>query len=220
MNAGHAADPKRFMPGLTSRRGFIGGLTSGLLAPGLAATRGDAADVKRKRRKKRKKTSEKPRTRRDATCLALGETGTAFGVAEGDRRFAQTFTALASGPLVRAELLIVRNTDTAGDYILHLGAVDAFGTPTNEVLAWTSVASNGVPDGTSTVSFTFANPFSVRAGTRYALIVTQPGSGFLRWQGHLGDTCPGRAFVSPDQTAPFAAGGNQFDLDFTIFVRS
>lgn len=220
-----------------SRRGLFMGLLGGLLAAtplGFVASEATARkNKKRKRKKKRKDTPEPtpeptptptpepgPEIRVDATCPGPGEVESSFGGTGGDFRFAQTFTALTSGSLVRADLQIVKTAETFGEYILHLGSVDAFGVPTNEVLALATAASSGLPEGRSTVPFIFTKPFSVEAGTRYALILTQPGSQFLRWQGHGGDICPGRAFFSLDQTAPFSGPENRLELEFSTFVRS
>jgi hypothetical protein len=133
---------------------------------------------------------------------------------------AQTFVALASGALVSAQLPLVKQPGTAGEYLLRLGPVDGSGLPTNDVLAETSVSNLSVPTGSSTVTFTFANPAAVAAGTQYALILTRPGSTHLQWDGHLGDTCAGRGFVSTDQAAPFAEEIEGLDLIFTTFVSA
>jgi hypothetical protein len=77
-----------------------------------------------------------------------------------------------------------------------------------------------VPDGPSTLSFAFANPATVVAGVRYALVLSRSGSGSLGWDGRNGDTCPGQAFISDDQTAPFDTSVGEVDLHFTAFVQS
>jgi hypothetical protein len=218
MNPDHIALLRQSMSGLASRRGILGGLASVLAATGLTSITADGLEARKKGKTKKKRKARKPKVRADARCSGVSDAG--FGVGDGDIRLAQAFTARTSGPLVRADLAIAQSVQSTGDYILHLGAVDAFGVPTNEILAATSVPSLDVPDGLSTLSFSFARPFSVVAGTQYALVLTQPGSDFLRWNGQNGDLCPGRAFVSIDQSAPFESSGNQIDLIFTTFVRS
>jgi hypothetical protein len=131
---------------------------------------------------------------------------------------AQTFTALSSGVLVRAELPLIKLLGTDGEYILRLSSVDDSGIPTNEVLAASAVSNLSVPDGPSIVSFAFASPPLVVADVEYALVLTRPGSTHLQWEGDFDVSCPGGAFVSTDQTAPFVAPGTRVDLLFTTLV--
>ena len=126
--------------------------------------------------------------------------------------------AIASGLLVKAQLLIDKDAGTIGDYILRLSTVNG-GVPTNNVLAVAVVSGPSVADEESTVTFTFATPFSVVAGTRYALVLTRPGSPHLQWAGHNDDSCSGQAFVSQNQTEPFLDAAT-FDCIFTVFVSS
>jgi hypothetical protein len=127
-----------------SRPGFVAALASALLGVGTFALRYDESPSKAKRknqkRRKRKKQPTQPPLPPSsgpvlctaAACLGsftigLGGTGTG--------RVAQTFVAVASGPLVRADIPIRKNPGSVGDYFLQLGVVNAFGVPTNEVLA-------------------------------------------------------------------------------------
>jgi hypothetical protein len=215
----------RSMAGLASRRGIIASLASGLVATGFHAFNVDDAEAKKKGKRKNKKRKNKKNdravTRADATCSVVETTG--FEV-NPNQRLAQTFTAGANGPLVRAELLIAKSQGSVGDYFLQLGTVDPFGLPTNEVSASTSVENSNVPDGESTVIFTFPTPFPVVEGTRYALVLTRTGPDLFSWRGTGDDPCAGQAFTSPDLTAPFVPFGSSatFDRDFvfTTFVRS
>jgi len=227
MDMAHLAALLRSFSAAASRRGVLTALAGGLLAPLPLARDVAETDAKKnhkpgKKRKTRKKDKPSPPppspvTRADATCAAQTNE---FFIADGNTRFAQTFTALTSGPLVSAQLQLNKDVGSAGDYILQISVVDNFGVPTNEVLAKTSVANVTVPNGTSTVTFPFASPFSVVAGTQYALVLTRPGSVNVSWHGLGGDACPGGAFKSPNQTAPFAAISAESDLLFTTFVRS
>jgi hypothetical protein len=135
----------------------------------------------------------------------------------GNARLAQTFTALGSGPLVRADLLIVRQLGEDGDYVLRLSPLDGAGVPTNTV-AETAVADATVPLGASIVSFFFATPFSVVAGTEYAVVLTRPEGIRFEWRFNSGDACPGTSFVSLDQTGQFSALTG--DFIFTTFVSA
>jgi hypothetical protein len=230
MDLVHAAALLRSLGRTTSRRSVLAVLISGLIAAGLYAPEADETEAKKhgKRQKKRKrKKKDKPSptslpppgavTRADATCP--DPTG-AFLITDGDERIAQTFTAIGNGALVRAELVIFKVQGTFGDYILHLGAVDAFGVPSNEVLAESVVANARVPANESTLTFSFANPATVATGTQYALVLTRPGSSQLEWLGSFGDPCFGRAFISPNQTTAFEADNTGLDLGFTTFVSS
>jgi hypothetical protein len=156
-------------------------------------------------------------TRVDASCVA--PTGSVILV-DGNARIAQTFTALTSGLLVSAHLELEKDAGTAGDYILQLAPVDNFGTPTNDVLARTTVANLTVPTGASTVIFDFASPFAVVAGTQYALVLTRPAAVNNFWHVLTEDPCLGGAFTSPNQTAPFTRNNANADLVFTTFVQS
>lgn len=220
MDSAHIENLLRSLRTAISRRGLFAGLTGGVLATGPLGLVSDDSEAKKKGKRKKKRKNNKPKTRPDATCLGAAKDEGLVGLGDGNNRIAQTFTALTSGSLVRADLRVRKAESSAGDYIVQLGTVDSFGTPTNEVLAVASVPSGEVPDGDSTVPFSFSQPVSVVAGTQYALILTQPGSAFLGWTGHFGDPCAGRRFVSLNQSSPFQAGDNEFDLEFTTFVRS
>jgi hypothetical protein len=170
---------------------------------------------RKKRRRRRKKAQAGPATKADAACTAAGNGSSA----NGNARYAQTFTALTSGPLVRAEMRIGKAEGTVGDYILRLSAVHASGVPTNTVLATALVPNNAVPVGVGMVSFTFPTPYSVVAGVRYALVVTRPGATSLQVSGKHTDTCAGGAFFSNDQDDPFAESVLA-DISFATYLSS
>lgn len=203
----------RSLTGTSSRRGLLYGASATALA--LAITRLPIDVEAKKKHKKHKK--KKKRTRADATCP--GPSDDALAIAAVNGRLAQTFTAIASGPLLRAELRITEPALTLGDYLLRLSSVDGAGVPTNIVLAETPALDVDVPNGQSTVSFAFASPFSIKAGTKYALVLTRPGSDQLVWAGHGSNSCTGTSFISDSQGGPFVAAGN-IDLIFTTFVKS
>jgi hypothetical protein len=216
------ADPstalRHSLDSAASRRGLFTGFATGMLVAdpeGIGAKR-KRKQKKRERRKKRK--NQKPTTRVDASCS--GPASISFKRESGTARFAQTFTAIASGLLIKAELDLVKNTDSDGDYHLRLSPVDGEGFPSNDVLAESVVANADVPVGFRTVSFAFADPPPVAAGQVYALVLTRPG-GQLQWDGNLNNPCAGRAFVSEDQTASFTEV-DVADSDFiiTTFIRS
>jgi hypothetical protein len=70
----------------------------------------------------------------------------------------------------------VKQLGKDGDYVLRLSPLDGSGVPTNTVLVETAAADATVPLGESMVSFSFAAPFFVAAGTQYALVLTQRGA--------------------------------------------
>jgi hypothetical protein len=82
------------------------------------------------------------------------------------------------------------------------------------------VADNLVLDIFATLTFGFPNPATVVAGTQYALVLTRPGSDQLEAIGTFDNPCAGRAFSSPNQTAPFVEDDEGFDMTFTTFVAS
>jgi hypothetical protein len=151
----------------------------------------------------------------DATCSQApnGTSGT-----DGDSRLAHTFTAIGSGPLVRADLLLDKREGSNGDYVLRLSPVDGAEVPTNTVLAETSVANANVPVGESTVSFSFAAPFSIVSGTPYAVVLTRPGDDSFGWRFRNENPCAGRSFISTSQTGPFTTDND--DFIFATFVSS
>ncbi|MFN8662936.1 MAG: hypothetical protein U0075_13665 [Thermomicrobiales bacterium] len=203
----------------SSRRGLLTGLAATLLSAGFHDV---AAKRKRKRKHKGRKRPDRPQDlpliRADAQCT--GANGAAV-TSSPDGRIAQTFTALQSGELVRAELLFVTPSNAPGDYVLHLAPVDAFGFPTNGVLATATLPGAPSPDGLPTLeTFAFPQPATVVAGTAYALVLSRPEVGIVGWFGRTDNGCAGRAFISDNRTAPFAGAGQNVDLVFTTFVRA
>lgn len=206
----------------TSRRGMLTILSSGLLATGFftpLADEGDARGRRRKRkrrnnRSKNKNRKQPPVVREDARCV--GNSDVDFGVVENGRE-AQTFTALASGELVRAELTIAKFEDALDDWVLRISPTNTDGTPTDIVLAETVVPDTSVPLGPSTpVMFDFSRPRAVVAGVTYALVLTR--GEFFFWAGRDGDPCQGKGFASSNQTAPFDL--MSVDHVFRTFVSS
>lgn len=220
----HSTPMTTLLRSFSSRRGiltlFVG--LFGAMAPHLH-NQDVGARKKGKRKKKRKHKNnkdKKPKTRVDAVCSRGGGRGGILVLNAETSRIAQTFTAGGSGSLVRAELLIDKEAQTFGDYVVQLGTVDDFGVPTDEVLASTSVGNPAVPDGESTVTFTFAKPASVTAGVQYALILARPGTTKFSWSGSRGDPCAGRAFTSGDVGEPFRSVDSELDLTYATFIRS
>ena len=214
MNAPRLDSLVRSLGETPSRRGLLGGLSATALA--LAVTR-LPIDAEANKAKKHKKKKNKHQLKVDAVCS--GPSNDAFGFGGVNWRMAQTFTAIESGPLVRAELLLSEPAGSLGDYVLRLAPVDGAGVPTNGILAETSLADINVPNGQSTVRFSFAAPASVVAGTSYALVLARPGSDKLVWLGQTGNNCTGTAYFSDVLNRPFVVLGN-IDFIFRTFITS
>lgn len=212
---------RRSLPAAASRRDMLKTSVGGLLAAGpLARLSADSEARKRgkRRKKKRRNKRDKPKTRVDATCPAPNVTKLA--PSSGDIRLAQTFTAQRSGQLVRADLALFGDGAAEPDFIVRLAAVDATGTPTNDVLAEAVIPGADVAAEGSTVSATFANPALLAAGSEYALVLARPGSGFFSWQNRGDNACAGRAFFSLNLSEAFQPANGQADHIFTTFARS
>jgi hypothetical protein len=148
----------------------------------------------------------------DANCP--GPTVTEVGIGP-DERDAQTFTAQRTGSLVRGETEIT-NPGGVADWVMQVVATDGSGTPTNTVLASTTIASASVPGGDSRIVGLFASPASIAAGQQYGLLITRPGSSFTL-RDRDGDPCPGQEFFS-QFGGPFMADLG-FDFVFAVFVK-
>ena len=210
--------PREALAPFASRRHAVTLAVAGLLAVVRPGPQEDATAKKRKHRRKRRKHRNDPQsTPRLAASCSIAETLN-FGLV-APQRLAQTFTAAASGNLIRAELAIEKEADSLGDYFLHLAPVDNFGVPTNDVLAVAPVTNQAVPAGTSTVSFSFPSPAALTAGVQFALVLNRSGTDLMGWRGVTGDQCGGLSFKSANQTAPFTSFGEGLDLIFRAFVR-
>jgi hypothetical protein len=138
-----------------------------------------------------------------------------------DQRLAQTFTAIRTGSVVRAQAWI--NKVTAGaNFELQILATDATGKPVNGILGSATIPDATVPliaSGTTRVAGTFSSPAGVVAGQQYALVVSRPGGTEFLVAERSGNPCPGREFTSSSQTNPFVAEDITFDAVFQVFVE-
>lgn len=217
----HVAAMRRSLTSGFSRRGLLASLIATVTAVNagdLAAKRKGKRKGKRKKRNKQDRPQDIPQTRADAQC-ALQDGSGVPSVPNG--RIAQAFTAIQSGDLVRADLELSDSIGLLGDYILHLAPVDAFGFPTNAVLASASLPGEQVPNGViSVATFTFVQPAKVVAGTQYALVLSRPEVGIEAWVGRNDNACTGRTFTSDGLASPFVGFAQNIDLIFATFVRS
>jgi hypothetical protein len=148
----------------------------------------------------------------DANCP--GPPNTSVDPDPGDRDV-QTFTAQRTGSLVRGETEISKLGGTA-DWVMQIVTTDGSGTPTDNVLASTTIANASVPDGDSRIVGLFASPASVVAGQQLGLLIARPGESYtLRDQSD--GPCPGQEFFSASG-GPFMAEPI-FDFVFAVFVK-
>ena len=151
----------------------------------------------------------------DANCPGPETIAFPSGV---DHRWAETFTALNTGSLVRGETEIAK-TGAAGDFVMQILATDSAGDPTNNVLASTTIPDSTVPTGSSRIAGIFSTPASVIAGERYAFMITRPGEEFtVRDAGN--NPCPdGAEYLSTSQTAAWSGADTCCDLLFAVYVE-
>jgi len=151
----------------------------------------------------------------DASCTAP-QTGSVNGGT--DDRAAQTFTAINTGKVVRAQILI-NNTGSAGDFLVQILATDISRVPVNTVLGSTTVPTASVPLGASTLDATFSSPASVIGHGTYALAISRPGGSAYDLAENGTNPCSGQEFSSSTQTAPWTPDDPAFDNLFQIFVN-
>ena len=216
--------PPHFSNGVlaaASRRSLLQALGAGALAALPLAWLANDTDARKKRKKARRKKKRKnqqpsPQVRSDATCAGAPANAT---ILQPQGVLAQSFTAGQTGSLVRADLTIHRldTTSATGNLFLRLAPlVDAF--PGPNALASAQVAASTVATGVSVVTFAFADPAPVKAGTSYALVLSRDGDGGIAWSNRPGSACDGRSFLTTDISEPLEADNNH-DLLFTTFVQ-
>jgi hypothetical protein len=165
------------------------------------------------------------------TELGVGELPGVFPGTYQGLPWAQTFTAIRTGELTSAQVLIQDSSfaSQVGDVVIQIRAVDASGFPTNTVLASAVVpASTLVPvPGPSflsvTANFGLEGAASVVAGQRYALYVTTSGTPDSYWiVVNPNDPCEGTMYQETDQgfvkSAPSSPGLPLGDLVFATYV--
>ena len=166
-----------------------------------------------------------------------------FTLSDANQRFAQTFTAGATGKLRKVSVSagcctrVDRNTFTPvdggnppGDMILKVFAVNSSGLPTGSALSTKVVPRERFPlhDGTTSwMDVTFRKAASVRAGKRYALVMTSstsraaPNDFKYRWNFASGDVYT-RGFVSYklNRQAWTTESTDGFDHAFKTYVAN
>jgi hypothetical protein len=148
----------------------------------------------------------------DANCPGPPDDG--YGIS-ANARAAQTFTAIHTGTVVRAQTDIEK-PGNGGDWTMQILGTDASGAPVNGVLGSGTTPDSAVAVGDTTLSVTFSTPAPVVAGQTYALVTSRPDDFAIR---DHSDQCPGAEFDSPNQTDPFGPPATGFDQVFSIFVN-
>src|SRR3954447_25106351 len=97
----------------------------------------------------------------------------------GDRREAQTFTAVHTGALQRATIDIDILLPGAPAFLIQVLPTDANGVPVNGPLASANVPGASLPGGAATLDAGFSPGANVVAGHHYALAISRPGGNFL-----------------------------------------
>jgi hypothetical protein len=157
------------------------------------------------------------------------------GVVDGGVPWSQTFTAIRTGKLTSAQVLIRDGSPVSqvGDVVIQIRKVDASGVPTNRVLASTVVpASELVPNPgppflfiTVTANFGRHGAASVVAGQRYALYVTTSGTpDFYSVVTNANNPCEGTLYVETSMgfvnSGPLGGdpGNPEGDMIFATYV--
>jgi hypothetical protein len=130
----------------------------------------------------------------------------ASGSLPNDGRFAETLIATSSGKLSRIQLEVVKHPNTSGDFLVRLLAVNSNGTPTNKVLAKATIRDTDVQAGsviTVSAHFKKRKTVSLKAGKRYAVAVSRPGSEGIEIPTANNGCIDKQLFYSNTQKAPF-----------------
>jgi hypothetical protein len=150
----------------------------------------------------------------DANCPGPPDDGTTL---DPNERFGQTFTAVHTGTVVRAEVAI--DHDPGGPFTMQILDTDASGVPVNGVLGSATVPDASIPNGDTTLAGTFSTPASVVAGHLYALVVSRTDEWSIT--DRHGNPCAGLEAGSPDQTSPFELPepDSPYDFVYSVFVN-
>jgi hypothetical protein len=136
--------------------------------------------------------------------------------AAGNVRWGETFTAIHSGALTRAQVGVYK-TGTPGDFIFSIHATSA-GAPVDPPLAVAVVPDSTVPNGFSTADISFPTPASVLAGQQYAISATRPASDTMGVITLTGNQCPSNAFFVAGPGVPWMLSVPDRDVKFAMFV--
>jgi hypothetical protein len=149
----------------------------------------------------------------DASCPGPTDDGT---VLMENSRIAQTFTALHTGTVVRAQVALNKN-GTNGDFTVQILDTNSSGVPVNGVLGSGTVPGSSIPAGNTTLDATFSSPAPVTAGHLYALVVTRPEVWNLT--DRHANPCPGEEFYTQDPDFQPNMGPSMYDFVYSVYVN-
>jgi hypothetical protein len=155
---------------------------------------------------------------KDAECAFPGTTDSAGFSPAGTSRIAQTFTAIHTGFINRASMIVNKQAGSTGAYVMAIHATDAAGLPTETILATSTLSHATFFSGAQTLTATYAPPAPVTAGQVYAVVLSRPGSSssLLAVYGSP-NPCPGTAFGDTGPGQPWYAKTTFTDpLDFAF----
>jgi hypothetical protein len=159
---------------------------------------------------------------------ATGATARTFGATTW---LSQVFTPSQSGLLSKVDLRIRRQVadDSSGDVTVEIRDTSA-GAPGSTVLATTSLLSTAFPTGIQTVTFTFATPTVITAGTQYAIVAHRGGTAdtdsydwYRENNGATDDYAGGAGYQSTDSgtTWPTTLTNDlRFNQYYTVYATS
>jgi hypothetical protein len=141
---------------------------------------------------------------------------------------AQTFTAEHSGLLTSAQVQVARGTNEPAGIVMEIRTLDSSGTPTNVVLASTTIPASDVPPmppsgQAELVTGHFSPGAPVKAGQQYAIaLYTSTETEVLlgpAWFGSTSNPCPGVLYQT-HETHPgiFQVPSPDYDVFFLTFV--
>jgi hypothetical protein len=151
----------------------------------------------------------------DASCTV--PPGVNIVQSDGNRKIAQTFTAIHTGGMDTVQMSVKNPTGTTpGDWRLEIAAATG-GTP-GPVLASTTVPNTLAANVQGPITGTFSSPPAVTAGGNYAVLLSRPGSSGYQAAEEGGDPCPGRNFYQNVVSGPFIEQ-NFVDFGFATTVQ-
>jgi hypothetical protein len=149
----------------------------------------------------------------DANCPGPPDDGTTN---QANSRFAQTFTALHTGTVVRAQVALNKQA-TNGAFTVQILDTDPSGVPVNGVLGSGTVPGSSIPAGDTTLDATFSSPAPVTAGHLYALVVTRPESWSIT--DRHGNPCGGEEFYTEGPAFQPNMTPSPYDFVYSVYVN-
>jgi hypothetical protein len=167
--------------------------------------------------KKKKCKKPTPVTLQTAIVSCSGPSTTEF---TASRRFAQTFSATATGAVTTASVE-VSEVPGGSDFVFEIRTVASNGVPTAEVLASANVVDVPQVDADPlALTVAFNPPASVVQSQPYAVVITgSPFSTGYNVRTRIGDACAGQMFVDPSANGTFIPDPGT-DLIFSVAITA